>query len=95
MTAKLAPYQVEELTRAAQHIAKAWHSSGAADTTRTVLVDGKDAATFFGLAHDTDSVCAVIRYFNAAYRHLAYLHLVHYSRVQPVQMRLPGGAKTK
>uniref|UniRef100_A0A6H1ZUE2 Uncharacterized protein n=1 Tax=viral metagenome TaxID=1070528 RepID=A0A6H1ZUE2_9ZZZZ len=70
-------YQLEELIKVRARLAKDWGQKAIStlELPVTVLPSQQDA-TFYGLTHDTQSVCAVVRISDEP-----FVHLVHYSRL--------------
>lgn len=72
-------YQLEELEQTRRLLDQAWGQKNSHAIQRTVVVgEDKRAGTFYGLTHDTDSVCAVVQLFGEP-----YFRLVHFSQVGP------------
>jgi len=72
-------YQLEELMQARAGLAQNYGQKVACsiEPQEAIVLSAKEAhATFYGLTHDTDSVCAVVRIDDEP-----FLRLVHYSTV--------------
>lgn len=78
MTRAFEDYQLKELEYARAYLARTWGQEAAYSTEpREVLIPSThECATFYGLTHDTQSVCAVIRVVNEP-----FVKLMHYSQV--------------
>lgn len=78
MTQRFEDYQIEELMKAHAYLAQDWGQKYACsnEPLEVLVLPEETPATFYGLTHDTHSVCAVVRLDDEP-----FVHLVHYSQV--------------